>query len=436
MRHLVNSLLVSRDRHRGLSHAVLTWIGLFVLVLPSAILASGLQPLGRTLDAERLVQQVLLQNRSISAEESVVSALKSSVIQAGSLDDPQLSYSIAPNTLGSSIGDRHIVQLSQTIPWPGIRKLKADMADEEAAIAASDLETVELILTKKARTTWAQWWYVHQAIKLNLASIKLAKTLVPVAETAYGQGLGLQQDVILAQLRLKHLQHQNTLFNEQKVRIQAQINALLGHSPGHPLPEPTELLEKTSDPSRLEVPDSHPQLLKLDRIGQQASRQLELAKLDRKPSFKTHIGYVGTLDPSEKRLQVGVSVNLPFSLDKRREAEASAQYRRESVSAKHEDLVTQLAAKLAEWKSRYSEAHHIVVLYQNSVIPLQKQGLEASKADYEAGRGDYANVNAAEQGLLDARLELARVRANLVIAAAEIDQLTVGQFLAGSGAKK
>ena len=52
--------------------------------------------------------------------------------------------------------------------------------------------------------------------------------------------------------------------------------------------------------------------------------------------------------------------------------------------------------------------------------------LRAAQADYESGRGDFANIVVAETQLLELQLELARTRADQGVALAIIDRLTDG----------
>jgi len=384
----------------------------------------------QTLSSAVLVEQVLAANASLSARAAEREAAHQRSLYASALDDPRLSYGIAPETVGSALGSRHILEFSQALPWPGKRSLRQRLADDATAIADTRVTTQRKTLIAQARTLWAEWWYVHRAMQLNVATEAVVERLIPVTEAQYGSGSGLQQDVLVAQTRKQRVRLQALRLNQQRRRLQAAINALRGRHPSETVPKPAAISAVSALPPeetlRQQLAVADPRLQTLSARQQAANTQTALAKRELYPDMNLGMGYVGTLDPDEKRLQLKLSFNLPLNRAKRK-AEVRAS-RAEELRFEQErlDLLARLEGELSQAIASVNEANAAAALYRNSLVPRARQTLRAAQADYESGRGDFANIVVAETQLLELQLELARTRADQGVALAIIDRLTDG----------
>jgi len=73
-----------------------------------------------------------------------------------------------------------------------------------------------------------------------------------------------------------------------------------------------------------------------------------------------------------------------------------------------------------------------VAFYEDKLVPLAAEYLEAAIADYQSGAGAFLNVVTAEQRKLGTDLELARVRADSVRRLAELELWAGGSLAASS----
>jgi outer membrane protein TolC len=146
------------------------------------------------------------------------------------------------------------------------------------------------------------------------------------------------------------------------------------------------------------------------------------------PDFQVGVGYGGFWDETDKRPVFAVSINVPFDRSKRRSeldrARAETRRTKFSLSERRAELLAALTTARAE----VIEAQGSVALYQDELVPLAEEYLEAAIADYQSGAGAFLNVITAEQRKLDTELELARARANYVRRLAELE-LWVGGSL-------
>ena len=152
----------------------------------------------------------------------------------------------------------------------------------------------------------------------------------------------------------------------------------------------------------------HPELSRLNAAISASESRVTLAEKAFFPDFQVGVGYNSLWDPTDKRPVLGVSINVPLDRSKRRSAldRARAETRRTkfSLSERRAGLLAELATAHAE----VVEAQSSVALYQDELVPLTAEYLEAAISDYQSGAGAFLNVITAEQRKLDTDLELAR----------------------------
>jgi|GEM_PF-5889531 len=98
-----------------------------------------------------------------------------------------LSYTLAPQTIGSGERLNQGFDLSQEIPWPGTLALRAAAARSEAEAAGLALTDLRLAIATAATAGFAEWYYVHRAVATNAASRDLLIELRNVTETKSGE---------------------------------------------------------------------------------------------------------------------------------------------------------------------------------------------------------------------------------------------------------
>lgn len=400
-------------------------LSLTAVAAPRAVAAAE-APLAIT--ADMLAEEVLAANRALAGRRAATAARLSEAEVADDLDDPRLMLGAAPNTFGHRLDGRGLIQVSQSLPWPGKRGLRGAAALATAAAAGESERVLARELAARAERLWAEWWYVHEALARNAEESRLVEELAPVAEAQYAAGMGLQQDLLRVQTRALRLEHHRLALGQRRAALRAEINALRGRPADAPLAEPAPMPPAPVVAPEDELADAllagHPALARLDASLDGARARLRLAHKDYWPDFRVYTGYVGTMDPAQKRWQIGAEINLPFGGDRRRSAVSSAELEQDRLQAERDDLEFRLRAELASALSRLDEAEQTIALYRDRIVPLSRQGLDAARADFESGRGEFANVIDAETALLDARLTLARARADRLLTVAGIEALT------------
>ena len=380
---------------------------------------------GQPITADDLASWVLEANPGLAAREAAAEAAAYRIEPAGSLDDPMLSYAVAPLTANADRSLNQKVEFSQKIPWPGTLAARESVARFEAVAARRDADSLRLRVIARAKSAHAEWRFIDSALDIHHANKALLDDLAATAQTRYAAGRARKQDVLQAEVERAGLDNHLLRLLRQRAAVQARINALLSRTPDAPLPAAAPILLQSTPPA-LETLQAlalahHPELSRLDAEISASERHVRLAEKAFLPSFQVGVGYDGLWDEIDKRPVFGVSINVPLDRSKRRSDldRARAEMRRTkfSLSERRADLRANLATARAE----VVEAQTSIALYQDELVPLAVEFLEAAIADYQSGTGAFLNVITAEQHKLETNLELARVRADYAKRLAELE---------------
>ncbi len=254
----------------------------------------------------------------------------------------------------------------------------------------------------------------------------LLEELRAVAETRYAAGRALQQDVLQVELEQLHLQRHGLMLMQQQDAARAQINALLNRSPDAPVPEPAAIVI-LADPAPLEMlqnnaRQAHPLLREVDALIASHEAHVTVAEKALLPDLRFTAGYNSLWDEADKRPIVGISINIPLNRRKRKAEVDSAKWEVRRTRSRLENQRAQLLGELARARAKVVESIEAVRLYENSILPLADEFLDAALADYQSGTGDFLSVIAAEKHKLTAAEELERNRADYIGRSAELER--------------
>lgn len=385
------------------------------------------------LEASRLVELVQTRNANLEAARAAAGEAATRVVPAGSLDDPMLSYSLAPATIGTrDIGTRQGFEVSQALPWPGT--LSARKAKARAESEAAQDETAALVLQVIADTkaAFAEWAFVQAAKRVNRQHQIHLMDLKAAAERSYAAGVGSQQDAIKASLELVRMQNEAFQIESTSLAVRARINALLNRAPDADIPPAARFGPVSPLPAFDQLQDvalaRHPELKQLEAMQEASEAGITVARKAFYPDLTLRAGYDEMWDERKQRPQVGVSVNIPLQWG-RREAELSgARSARQQAVWKLADKKVNLLATLTEAYAAANQTGQSVALHKDRLVPLAEQGVQAALADYRSGKGDFSALIEAARSDIDQELSLERALADQYRALAVLEQAAGGSL--------
>ncbi|MGR8930559.1 MAG: TolC family protein [Gammaproteobacteria bacterium] len=379
-----------------------------------------------TLSSAQLVSDILAANPQLEVVKALWQATASRVEQVSALDDPMLSHSFAPLTIGHQrSGFSQNTVISQKLPWPGKRRLRIKAAAFEAAAAQENIGSLRLLLTATAKSLFADWYYIHRALEINDSNRSLLTQFHDIAVEHYATGLASKQDTLRAEVELALLDHQKIALQREKRTLLARINTLLNRLPDTALSAPSSLCSELMLPKPAALQEialqSRPDLRELAARLKASKFRSELAEKDFYPDFKFSAGYNSFWRQDEQRFIVGVEVNLPLDHDKRHAAEDEAHAGIKQAEWQRIDRIAKIREEVQIAYELTLENQHIYKLHQDKLLPLADETLKAALADYQSGGGDFLSLISSEKDRMQTQLQSERALADMHHHLAELE---------------
>ncbi len=354
-----------------------------------------------------LVAEALANNPDLKSAEARWEMAKHQIIPARSLDDPRLSFSLSNYPIDDLSGDvtpmtGKEIQLSQMFPFPGKLAAKEAMAEQQAAWYRGVYEDARGLLVQQVKDAWYRLYFQQRAIDITRQNITLLRDFIRLTETRYEVGIGLQQDVLKAQVERSKLLDKLFNLEQQRTTVLAELNRLLNR-PASGLFETPETLTLTSVDSSLQTlvgisRSQRPLFNAYQAMIDRYQAQRKLAKLNHYPDFNLFAGYrlreevAG--DPAEGSdfVSAGISINIPLWQGKRRAAVSEADSALRMAQNQLDDFRNRVDFVIADQYAQLEKNHHLVELFQTGIIPQSQQSFEAGLTAYQVGDADFLNL--------------------------------------------
>jgi cobalt-zinc-cadmium efflux system outer membrane protein len=388
-----------------------------------------------SLSLQQLVASVLERNPDIDSMKAAWEAASSRRAQTSSLDDPTLSYSIAPGSFGlSSIRDGHKVELAQKFPLDGKLDLAGRISQEKAHAVYHDIEAVRQKLIQETTRAFYEYYFVHRAIDINQINRVLLTELQRIAETKYATGTTSKQDVLQAEVERYHLEHHAIELNRRRRVTMAHIALLLHVDVSTKIPAP---------PKSVAQPLAMPNLITLRAAAvnarpelQSIARKMHAMRLTRQLAAKQYtpdITVMGTYNSmwatTEHQWMIGAGINIPIQTGRRRAAEREAMAGFTRLASELRSRVDRISFEVISAYEMLGESSHVVRLYRDRFGPISEEHLKAARAGYENNKNDFLTLIMAEKNRMVVRLEQERALTAYHRNLADLDR-AVGQPVA------
>jgi outer membrane protein TolC len=327
------------------------------------------------------------------------------VPQAGVLPDPTLSLGVQNDGFGKLMIGRmetsfYSVAFTQPFPWPGKRDVRKAVANLSVSLSEASRDRVRLGLEADVRRGYAALLLVRGQKALQAQQRLFLEQAEQLARTRYEVGQGTQVDLLRAQLERTRLEQATWALEADERAVLAGLNRLRQHEPEDPIATSGGLadLPDPALPTLADLEARSPELAGARASVLQSERQLELAKLDRRPDFALTAGVMprGVFDPM---WQVGISISLPiWGRSKQQRAVAEHEHHRQGQGAEVASVHTLLQQRLAERSIQVNLLRRTRDLYRQGLLVQSEASFRAALAQVEGGRGAFLGALEALNG--------------------------------------
>ena len=389
---------------------------------------------GMATSLRELMQEAEQKNPQIVASFHAWQASRNVPKQASALPETQLSaqqFSVgSPRPFaGYSNSDFAYIGfgVSQDIPYPGKRQLRANIAEHEADSMEAQTDSVRRTVVGNLKIVYFHLAYIQQTLGVLQRRDELLSQLQEAAEARYRVGQGNQQDVLKAQLQHTKILQEIAHHHQEEGLLEAQIKQLLGRPQEsadivaeaftlRALPHAAaELLQR----AREQNPDVHSKQASI----QQRDTQVELAHKNFRPDFNVQYTYEHTGSQARDYYMATFGIRLP----NRGRQKAELAEAQENQERARQELDAESQRVLSEVQQQYVRAktsEERLKIYSDGLVPQSEATFQSALSAYQSNKQDFESLLS---GFLDVlNLDLA-YRNELVeheSALAELERLT------------
>ncbi len=378
---------------------------LFLLVIVFSASADDLR-------LQDLIQEALKNSPEILASEARAQAARHRIPQAGSLPDPMFMFGYQNDgweryTFGKTPDAQWMFSISQMFPFPGKRSLKEEMAKQDAEGILIMRESVRLKTIARIRELFYDLLLAHKNIDLIREKTALFSSIEDAALARYSSGMGMQQEVLMAQTE-KYMLLEKEMMQKQKIQsLEAMLNATIGRDMNMPLGRPLEPTRTTTtltiDELLARAYEHSPEIRARQRMIAAAEAKVKMAEKEFYPDFTVNAGYAtrgGAQFSDMWSLQTTINVPI-FYGTKQKEALLEAQAMLAEAKRDFEANRLMIASVIRDNYSMHKTAEKIMELYKDGLIPKINQDFESALAGYGTGRTEAITVISRLKSLID-----------------------------------
>ncbi len=369
---------------------------------------------------EALVERALANAPSLAARRERIAAAQAALRAADALPDPMIeaeyqAFNFPRYTIGSDPNSMTGVTVRQGLSSGGRRRTRRGVAEAEASRRSAEQRSAEADLATEVRLQYARLFSLDRERETLAAARELVSMLEATVSARYAAGGADQASVLRAQLERTRVGQRLADLEAEREGVQAAVNLLTNDPAETPIGRVTEL-PPPALPGEVaalanRAADQAPAVAVRRSEVDLASRQVDAARAELKPSWSVGVGvfWQGGLD---RMVNLNVGIELPlWKKRKQLPLVAAAESERRAAQMDLAAAAAQARAEAVSLLAEYRNAVEQVGRYEEALLPLNSAALDAARAGYLGGRGDFVSVLDEFRRWIDLRTELAERRA-------------------------
>ena len=395
----------------------------------------------------QIIEEGLTRNQEILALEAQVASLTEEISFAGSLEDPRLGMALLNLPADTFRFDQEPMTqkqlfVAQKVPWFGKLGLRSQRQALRARREQALLDAKRFEIARQLASAYYELGFTARSQEINERLISMVNQLLRVAETRYAAGMGLQQDLLQAQVELSKLLDEKIMLQRQRRTLEDRINELLNResfapiTPAHQLNDPNLALEVEA--LKQQSLQGNPWLRVREAEVDQAAVEIQLAKKDYWPDPDLMVAY-GQRDDSRTGedwadfVSASVVVSIPLWQKNRQDSKlAAAQKKHEAAVQYYRSLVDALPHGVDALANEIRNMQENYRLVSDALILQAAQWSRSSLAAYEVGKVEFSTVINAHIRLLRFELQADRYLFSVYQKRAELEEV-LGGVIQSSG---
>ncbi|MBX3730372.1 MAG: TolC family protein [Candidatus Sumerlaeia bacterium] len=384
-----------------------------------------------------VVLRAIENNPTLRADFARFEAMLLDVPQVSSLPDPMAETEVMQRFAGPEDMRENTVRISQTFPWFGKQRLRAQLADSTAREALEEYNTAVLDLRRDVTSRWHEVAFARAQRELVSEELELVQKAHEATASLYAVGQRGREAMLRLQTELARSRETLADLDAEIAMGQAELRRMIGESTATFAPvAPEEGLQEFTIPDAeslvalaLEI---QPELARYDRQREQALLTERLAQADYYPDFTVGVGYQGAgdrpggiiaplADDRTDSWSAMIGMNIPLPNARRRAAREQALKRLEEAKLRREATANEIIEEIELAHARIEALVQRMTILRRNILPLAEETRGAMQAAYESGQATLVDLIDAQRAILAVRRDLLIVRRDYYIALADLE---------------
>lgn len=384
---------------------------------------------------EQLLSMMSESNPQLAQARFNQIAAKTAIPQARAWEGPEIQLTeggMPGHPFNINESEEFSYGLTQSILFPGKRKLEVDIAKAEAGISGHETEGLFLELSAQLKSNFYQLLFLQKQYQINQDNIKRLETMQKIAKVQYANNAAAYVDYLNAQVEQSSAENEQFTLEREIETVRQTINTLIGREPAVPLAVKGELpgqkipkqpVRELENMALANNPESKSSVLEVNA----AKKGLSLARMSFLPDFGLTLSNNSDNPPygmsgNEYELEFALTLPSWFLI---REKAGLDQAKAMLSASQAGDAYNRLQIRLA-----VDTAFNELQVSLKQIDFIRTRQLAQAKIAYQLGLKNYSNANMDFSDLLTAQTslhesELSLLESEFNAAQAYIDLVTV-----------
>jgi outer membrane protein TolC len=408
-------------------------------VIVQSGLAAAEPRLSDALQLEEAVRMAVSNRSEIAAANARAEALAARPAIVGALEDPMISPSIdhypvdmpkEEGEMDEEGGGRRYdwsVSVEQRFPLSRVRGHRKAAAQADAQRARALANGTELDVVLEAQRNFFMLLERRRMQRVLEEQLVLAQQVVNASGSRYASGVGVQADVLRAEVEVARVQGSQHALSAQTRAAEAMLNASLGRAPRAAIPELVHVSNRNLPlPAETVIERAllrRPELAAGEAEVKRAAAEIEVMRSMYKPMAMVRVGRATTMaEGPGAMIMVGISV--PIWRDRLRAGVAEARAMQRMADADLTAMRVMVESEAVAASETVSAVRSQLVVLEDEVMPRAQAATEAALAAYSSGQGTLVSVIESARTWWDVQAEQVMAEAALGEAWARLNRAT------------
>jgi cobalt-zinc-cadmium efflux system outer membrane protein len=412
----------------------------WLLVLVVFLLSGNLLSAQNSGALRQLVDRAINVNPQIKTLQAKLNMARENIPIGTNLPDPVFSVGLL-NLPVNTFSFRQeamtgvALNLTQTIPFPGSLKAKADVKAMDTLIVKQEVADLKNQIAQKMAILYYTLQEKRREIALAKESVDLLKQISLVAKRKFEVGTASLENVVQVEVQITRVKDKIEALKGEAQSMQAQLNAWLLRDEqvtiSTPKIQPIRHRVFVMDTLLRLAADNRPMLKGIKLYQSKAVLQQKEVEKKYYPNFKVGMQYTlrsynkitGINYPDFLGLVVGVTIPLGYGGNIKSQVNKS-RYLQDYYGQQFHSSLQVLQQSFGKINAKINELRVREKLLEKTMLPQAEQAYQAAIADYQVNKIDFVNVIKAEDDILKIKTGLAKLRTSYFVQMAQLEFLT------------